>query len=40
VEDGTAFSNSSKEWVSFADQPGIENEINNPIAASKSSQNL
>jgi hypothetical protein len=40
VGDITALSNHSKQWVSLADQPGIENEINNPIAASNSSQNL
>jgi hypothetical protein len=40
VGDSTALSNHSEQWVSFADQPGIENKINNPIAASNSSQNL
>jgi hypothetical protein len=40
VRDNTALSNHSKQWVSFADQPGIENEINNPIAASNSTHNL
>jgi hypothetical protein len=40
VGDSTVLSNRSKQRVSFADQPGIENEINNPIAASDSSQNL
>jgi hypothetical protein len=40
VGNSTALSNCSKQWVSFADQPGIENEIINPIAASNSSQNL
>jgi hypothetical protein len=28
----TAFSNHSNQWVSFADEPGIEQEINHPIA--------
>ncbi len=32
VEDTTAFSNCSNQWVSFADEPGIEQEINYPIA--------
>jgi hypothetical protein len=40
VRDNAALSNCSKQRVSFADQPGIENEINNPIAASDSTQNL
>ncbi len=40
VGDSTALSNHSKQWISFADQPDIENEINNPIAASNSFQNL
>jgi len=34
-----ALSNHSKQWVSFADQPGIDEEINNPAAASDSSKN-
>ncbi len=38
--DSTALFNRSKQQVSFVDQPGIEIEINNPIAASDSSQNL
>jgi hypothetical protein len=40
VRDNAALSNCSKQWVSFADQPAIENEINNPIAASDSTHNL
>ncbi len=40
VGDSTALSNCSEQQVSFADQPGIGNEINDPIAASNSSQNL
>ncbi len=32
--------NKQQPWVSFADQPGIEKEINTPIAVSDSSQNL
>jgi hypothetical protein len=40
VEDSAAHSNCSKQWVSFADQPGIDEEINNPTAASDSFQNL
>jgi hypothetical protein len=40
VRDNAAPSNCSKQWVSFADQLGIENEINNPIAASNSTHNL
>jgi len=32
-------SNHSKQRVSFADQPGIDEEINNPTAASNSSKN-
>jgi hypothetical protein len=40
VRDNAALSNRSKQRVSFADQPGIENEINNPIAASDSTHNL
>ena len=32
-------SNRSKQRVSFADQPGIDEEINNPTAASDSSKN-
>jgi hypothetical protein len=40
VEDSAVHSNRSKQWVSFADQPGIDEEINNPTAASNSSQNL
>jgi hypothetical protein len=40
VRDNAALSNHSKQRVSFADQPGIENEINNPIAASNSTHNL
>ena len=40
VGDSTALSNCSKQRVSFADHPGIENGINNPITASDSSQNL
>jgi hypothetical protein len=32
-------SNHSKQRVSFADQPGIDEEINNPTAASDSSKN-
>jgi hypothetical protein len=40
VGDSTALSNCSEQCVSFVDQPGIENEINNPIAASNSSKNL
>jgi hypothetical protein len=40
VRDNAALSNRSKQWVSFADQPGIENEINNPIATSNSTHNL
>ncbi len=40
VGDSTALFNHSKQQVSFVDQPGIENEINNPVAASDSSQNL
>ena len=40
VGDSTALSNCSKQQASFADQSGIENEINNPIVASYSSQNL
>jgi hypothetical protein len=41
VEDRTVLSNHSNQqlWVSFVDQPGIENEINTPIAVSNSSQN-
>jgi hypothetical protein len=40
VRDNAVLSNCSKQRVSFADQPGIENEINNPIAASNSTYNL
>ncbi len=40
VRDNAVLSNCSKQRVSFADQPGIENEINNPIAASDSTHNL
>ncbi len=40
VRDNAVLSNCSKQWVSFVDQPGIENEINNPIAASNSTHNL
>jgi hypothetical protein len=40
VRDNAALSNCSKQRVSFADQPGIENEINNPIAAFNSTHNL
>jgi hypothetical protein len=40
VRDNAALSNRSKQRVSFADPPGIENEINNPIAASNSTHNL
>jgi hypothetical protein len=41
VRDNPALSNCSKQWVSFVDQPGIKNEINNPIiAASDSTHNL
>jgi hypothetical protein len=32
VEDTTALSNRSNQWTSFADEPGIEQEINHPIA--------
>jgi hypothetical protein len=32
-------SNHSKQRISFADQPGIDEEINNPTAASNSSKN-
>jgi hypothetical protein len=31
--------NHSKQWISFADQPSIDEEINNPTAASDSSKN-
>ena len=37
--DSAAHSNRSKQQVSFADQPGIDEEINNPTAASDSSKN-
>jgi hypothetical protein len=40
VGDSTALSNSSKQGFFFADQPGIENETNDPIAASNSTRNL
>ncbi len=40
VRDNAALSNCSKQRVSFVDQPGIENEINNPIAGSNSTHNL
>jgi hypothetical protein len=40
VRNNAALSNPSKQQVSFVDQPGIENEINNPIAASDSTHNL
>jgi hypothetical protein len=39
VGDNAAHSKCSKQWVSFADQPGIDEEINNPTAASDSSKN-
>ncbi len=32
MEDTTALSNHRYQWVSFADKPGIEQEINHPIA--------
>jgi hypothetical protein len=32
VEDTTALSNCSNQWVSFVNKPGIEQEINHPIA--------
>jgi hypothetical protein len=37
VEDSAVHSNHSKQWVSFVDQPGFDEEINNPTAASNSS---
>jgi hypothetical protein len=40
VGDSTVLSNCSNQRVSFVDQSGFKNEINNPIAASDSSQNL
>jgi hypothetical protein len=38
VGDSTVLSNRSEQLVSFVDQPGIKNEIHNPIANSNSSQ--
>jgi hypothetical protein len=39
VGDSTAQSNRSEQQVSFADQPGIDTEINNPTATSDSPNN-
>jgi len=39
VGDSTAQSNHSKKRVSFADEPGIDTEINNPTATSDSPNN-
>jgi len=39
VGDSTAQSNHREQWVSFADQPGIDTEINNPTATSNSPNN-
>jgi hypothetical protein len=40
VEDTTALSNCSNQWVSFADKPGIEQEINHPIATANDNSQI
>jgi hypothetical protein len=40
VEDMTVLSNCSNQWVSFADKPGIEQEINHPIATANDNSQI